>query len=139
MASWCLCTWFLMAAATPGIAQDLSVGQRPRVTTIYGKTVSGQVIALNDDSLTIEQKNPDGPPTQSVIPQRNIDRVEISRQPGHKLHGAGIGLLLGAIAGGVAGYAGGEDCPDQPLSARESEPCLPTASSGGRCTAQTFA
>jgi hypothetical protein len=104
---------FVVVVTTPGFAQDLVVGTRLQVTRANGKSITGQLAALDERALTLEQRDASGVSKQEVVVSReDILRIEISRAPSRKGHGAVEGLLCGGISGAVLGLLVGQDCPN---------------------------
>ena len=62
----------------------------------------GRLVAANDGSLTVALDN-----KTVVVPRQALTRLEVSRRPGRKARGAGIGFLVGAASGALLGYSEG--------------------------------
>lgn len=110
MKRWCQCTVLVLVVATHGVAQELSVGTRLRVTRANGESIAGQLAALDEGYFTLEQRDASGKVKQVVVSREKVERIEISRAPSRKWRGAGIGFLVGAASGAAVGYAAGSDC-----------------------------
>jgi hypothetical protein len=107
MKRWWQCMAFVMAVATPAFAQDPEVGTRLRVTRANGKSITGQLAALDEQNFTLRDASGDS--KQVVVSREDIQRIEISRAPSRKGHGAIIGLLSGAVSGALLGLGAGQD------------------------------
>jgi hypothetical protein len=115
MKHWWQCMILVLVVATRGVAQDLSVGARLRVTRANGQSITGQLAALDERNFTLEQRDGSGRATQVVVSRENAQRIQISRAPSRKGRGAGIGFLIGAAFGAAAGYAAGSDCSNREI------------------------
>ncbi len=70
--------------------------------------VVASVVAQRGDSLWVHPER-----SRDTLGLRisSLARLDVSRgKETHALHAAGVGLLIGAVGGGVLGYATGEDC-----------------------------
>ncbi len=108
-------TFILALAASPALGQTeggdtVRAGQRVRLRTeAGGKWQKGTVVETRTDVLTLEL---DGSVTTLGLPLAGISELEMSRgQRSNFLPGLGWGFLAGAVIGGVAGGASGDDPP----------------------------
>ena len=113
-AKWLLVVLALFALSGPVGAEEVGapdVGSRVRVSARdaglwYSK---GTIQAIGQDTMAVLL---DADSIVRDIPLHSISRLEIRvGRKGHALQGAGIGLLLGALAGGAIGAAYEGDIP----------------------------
>ncbi len=70
--------------------------------------VVARVIAQHGDSLWVHAERANDTLALRVS---SLARLEVSRgKETHARHAAGVGFLIGAVSGGIFGYAAGEDC-----------------------------
>jgi hypothetical protein len=98
--------WFALASvAGAQELQRLTPGTRLRVTLISPAQVHvGTFETLRDSTLLLS-----GTAASRAIPLLNIRQLEASRGPQPGVLGGGIGLALGAVAGGLLGCAANRD------------------------------
>jgi hypothetical protein len=93
-------------------AEQPLVGARVRLTTGARQETQqlvGDLLGLDDHSLKLKVDEQSGP-RDVLVPRATIVRLERSRARGTRGKGAGIGLLEGAVVGGVLGFAAGGSC-----------------------------
>lgn len=90
----------------------VGIGVRVRVTSASAGSRSGVVVGLTDDSLVI---TPSGQKNTIGFRRAEISRLESSAgEHRNGLQGLGIGALIGAGTGALAGFASGDDgCPKE--------------------------
>ncbi len=116
-----------LVAQEPAILESLLPGNRVRVTApqFFQKIkiskssrkiarVVGTVIAAKADTLFLKVDNQPEPLIMSV-PFASLRKLEVSRGKKSKIgSGAGVGFLIGAIAGAAIGYIADEEGNDFP-------------------------
>lgn len=92
--------------------QRISPGQKARIMTTSGDSITGIFTALHGDSVLIRASGSD---REQIVPRGLITTLEVSRgRRARALFGAGVGFLIGAIGGGGVMYvlcANTDDCP----------------------------
>src|SRR5438132_779879 len=101
-----------LIGATPVVAGEPSppaLDSRIRVTApgVLGKRVVGRLMAFDADSLKLQ---PEGARETLEVPRAAITRLEVSRRPARRGHGAVMGLLGGLGAAAVIGVMAGHSC-----------------------------
>ena len=93
---------FVIAPAESTPREELAEARR-------GQQLVGQIVEMDGDTLTITIQ---GHPTRLAVPRDAIARMDLSRgrrsAGGRLLKGAGIGLLVGGLAGAMLGLASGD-------------------------------
>jgi hypothetical protein len=97
----------MTATAVAEEAPTLAPGARVRVTvTTQEKRVVGQLVSLDEKSLSVRLKDEDAP---RVYPRTEIESLDISAGRGSRGRGALYGALIGALGGAVALAADNSD------------------------------
>ncbi|HEY4670437.1 MAG TPA: hypothetical protein VIG78_00100 [Gemmatimonadaceae bacterium] len=101
----------VVAGCTPLQAQSVSLEPGTRVRVFTPSTgsggLAGSVVALEHDTLTLW---PEKRVETVAVALSELSRLELSKgMHTHALKGCGIGLLLGATGGAIAGHLSGDD------------------------------
>jgi hypothetical protein len=106
----------LMAEGTIATATDLTLvepGARIRASIVqekwdyYGaKNITGIVFAAADTSISLETNSGE---SFIVLARQDLENLEVKVQSGGKSMGALKGFGVGAVAGGLMGFASGDD------------------------------
>jgi len=101
---------FVLPAATNAQATPvvLTPNTRIRFAVAPDTPVVANVVAQHGDSLWVHAER-----TNDTLALRvsSLTRLDVSRgKETHALHAAGVGFLIGAVSGGIFGYATGENC-----------------------------
>jgi len=103
----------------------LSFGQRVRISSAAHRMIErvGTIIAVSEDTISVQVNTARLLPNSRLIEatdtvamsRQSIGRVEVSRRKGTRTStGAVIGVLAGALVGGIAATASYEECTPQP-------------------------
>jgi len=99
------------AAAAEGVAETAAEARpRVRVTapSVARSRISASLVAEDEASLSIAIGR-----AVMTIPRSAVTRLEVRRSRGHRAAHALLGGVLGAVAGGVIGYATADKCDDR--------------------------
>ena len=97
-------------APVPDRLEAIQAGERVAVAyrgrRMRGVTVKGRVLAADSAGVRIAEES--GEPR--YVAREDMEKLWVSRGSKSRSSAAGRGLLIGALAGGVIGYASGDDC-----------------------------
>ena len=102
---------FVLPAATNAQATPVVLAPNTRIRFTVAPdsaAVVARVVAQHGDSIWVRPER-----TGDTLSLRasSLARLDVSRgKETHARHAAGVGFLIGAVSGGIFGYATGEDC-----------------------------